>query len=173
MGVSAVPVPFSLTFTRDRFAAILARAEDMVRKALGLKPENKEANGLLRELLGDENCRRKEMSLQVCAEYCTVGEACHRVICVCARLFSGVISPLRNYEYGGDITRDRHGVNHLNVERRYILDTRVGGVLGIDVLQLQVLNNTIFGMSEIEKHTRVRLFAPHAGGATPTVQVEN
>ncbi|CAM9357249.1 unnamed protein product, partial [Ectocarpus sp. 12 AP-2014] len=37
----------------------------VVRKALTLQPENEEAKGLLRELLGDENCRRKEMSLQV------------------------------------------------------------------------------------------------------------
>ncbi|CAN0122650.1 unnamed protein product, partial [Ectocarpus sp. 8 AP-2014] len=41
------------------------RAEEVARKALTLQPENEEAKGLLRELLGDENCRRKEMSLQV------------------------------------------------------------------------------------------------------------
>ncbi|CAM9550058.1 unnamed protein product, partial [Hapterophycus canaliculatus] len=40
-------------------------AETMVRKALMLEPRNEEAKGLLRELMGDENCRRKEMSLQV------------------------------------------------------------------------------------------------------------
>ncbi|CAM9269484.1 unnamed protein product [Ectocarpus sp. 4 AP-2014] len=37
----------------------------VVRKALTLQPGNEEAKGLLRELLGDENCRRKEISLQV------------------------------------------------------------------------------------------------------------
>lgn len=49
-----------------RLADILPRAEETVRMALTLEPENEEAKGLLRELLGDENCRRKEMSLQVC-----------------------------------------------------------------------------------------------------------
>ncbi len=37
----------------------------MVRKALELQPESKEAKGLLREFLGDENCHRREMALQV------------------------------------------------------------------------------------------------------------
>ncbi|CAM9467775.1 unnamed protein product [Ectocarpus fasciculatus] len=41
------------------------QAEELVRQALRLQPENEEAKGLLRELLGDENCLRKEMSLQV------------------------------------------------------------------------------------------------------------
>lgn len=37
----------------------------MVREALLLEPENEEAKGLHRELMGDESCRRKEMRLQV------------------------------------------------------------------------------------------------------------
>eukprot|EP00752_Nemacystus_decipiens_P005087 g4616.t1 len=42
-----------------------SRAEELVRMALELEPENEEAKNLLREFLGDENCRRKEMLLQV------------------------------------------------------------------------------------------------------------
>lgn len=41
------------------------RAEELVRTALELEPENEEAKSLLREFLGDENCRRKELRLQV------------------------------------------------------------------------------------------------------------
>lgn len=46
------------------------RAEELVRMALELKPENEEAKSLLREFLGDDNCRRKEMRLQVHFGWC-------------------------------------------------------------------------------------------------------
>lgn len=51
--------------TCTRRATTPPRAEELVRMALVLEPENEEAKGLLREFLGDENCRRKEMGLQV------------------------------------------------------------------------------------------------------------
>lgn len=44
---------------------IRPRAEELVRTALELEPENEEAKNLLLEFLGDENCRRKELRLQV------------------------------------------------------------------------------------------------------------
>ncbi|CAM9719035.1 unnamed protein product, partial [Scytosiphon promiscuus] len=42
-----------------------SRAETMVRKALLLEPESEEAKYLLKKLVGNEDCRRKEMRLQV------------------------------------------------------------------------------------------------------------
>lgn len=41
------------------------RAEEAVREAAALDPESVEARDLLRCLLGNENCRRKEMRIQV------------------------------------------------------------------------------------------------------------
>lgn len=44
--------------------------------ALALEPENEEANGLLREFLGDASCRRKEMGLQVCTDSTVKTDLC-------------------------------------------------------------------------------------------------
>lgn len=48
-----------------RFARRFLRAEEAVREAVALEPESVEARDFLRCLLGNENCRRKEMRVQV------------------------------------------------------------------------------------------------------------
>lgn len=41
------------------------RAQEAAMKAGTLEPENPEARDMIREMMGDENCRRKEMGMQV------------------------------------------------------------------------------------------------------------